>query len=199
MNAKERFDDVMSRCNQLLDLYETSQNSDLLRSAVVFGVAALDAYALDRFMEEFVPFIKSHNLNGDRVKFLADTGVTLEFALGLIKDDRDRPFRLIRTVVEGASGKSMQSFQKINELYKFYGLKGICDNAIDATKKKRIRDNIVKMIARRHAIVHAADYNGKNKLQGLDKRTVSRWLESMKLFVYNFDKIVTNKFKKQQV
>ena len=56
--VKARFDETMVRCNALTALYDTTKNDDLLRAAVVLGVAAMERFLKDRFLELFIPFLK---------------------------------------------------------------------------------------------------------------------------------------------
>lgn len=201
MDTKEKFDATIERCKNLCKLNQSEENDDLLRAAIVLGVAALDAYAIDRFMDGFVQYIKHHIVNEQTVRFLADSGFTLKDALELIHDRKARPFRRIRTVVENASSKkSMHSFERIDDLYKFYELQSITTEAATLGRNKRkasqMLSDIEYMISRRHDIAHAADYNGKNKLNEVLKAQIDVWLNTLEQFVNSMEEILQRKYQK---
>ena len=130
MKAKDRFDAVMNRCENLIKLYNSSKNDDVLRMVVVLGVAALDSYASNRFMDECIPYIRKGCDETVAAKFLENLGFTLEDAIGVLKSGGNRPLRKVRTIVERIHEKdSQQSFTKIDDLFKSYGLQNISKNA----------------------------------------------------------------------
>lgn len=194
--AKERFDETVLRCRHLLDIYQQMpKEKDILRAVVVLAVSALDMYASDRFMEEFVGFIKKHEVTDKTLKFLQNAGFTIADALRLFRDGKERPFRCIRTIVEhGYEKKAMQSFQSIDKLYGFYGVQGICHNA-ERKSKRKILAPLMQMLNRRHEIVHAADYHGRNELKDIQIKKVIRWLKVLEILVNEIEEILTNKFK----
>ena len=198
--AKKRFDDTISRCRDLVNLHLTQiTNDDLLRAAVVFAISALDMFAIDRFMEEFVGYIRRFKVDDSVAKLLEKNGFTAQVAIGLIKGESERPMRLIRTLVErGYAKTSMQSFESIDGLYAIYKLGTLTKNAERRLNRKNLRLSIEKLIHRRHEIVHAADYNGKNQLQGVEAEDVLRRINDLAKFVDSMDAIICNKFKRKR-
>ena len=197
--AKQRFDETINRCLELITLYrENVQNPDFLRAAVVIAVSGLDMYAVDRFMDEFVGYVKTHSIDETMVKLLEKRGLTLGVALDIIKCGSARPMRMLRTVIEkGYSKASMQSFDNIDELYSYFKLGKLTENAEKKAGRKSLRDSIEKLIKRRHEIVHAADYNGKNCLQEVKCERVFKRINDLKTFVESMDAIISNKFTKK--
>lgn len=194
--AKQRFDQMMERCENLLHASDgngvlTSVRDDMRRSVVMFSVSALDAYASDRFMEDFTKHIKSHKLSAIEVDLLKDSGVTVEVALELMSKRQKRPYGVIRSHVEKHFAKmSMQSFDSINSLYKYLGLKHIVDDALENTKRKTLNSKINAMLRRRHKIVHEGDYDGKHNLQDIDRGDVDHWLKATRMLVDSMEEIV---------
>lgn len=198
MNAKVRFDESMQRCDALLAQAEKSPlNEELLRFVVVLCVSALDMYASDRFMENFSRHIKTRSLASDEIELLKNSGVTIEVVLNLLKQHKKgkHPFRSIREYVDRYFSKaSRQSFDKINDLYTYYGLRNLTDDALKRCDKKTVGSKIQKMLIRRHKIVHEADYDGKHKLAGLNAKEVCGWRKATETFVGCMEEIICNKF-----
>ena len=195
--AKQRFDQVMERCWNLL--HETDTNKieksvcdDMRRYVVVLSVSALDAFASDRFMENFTRHIKSHKLSDAEVELLQESGVTVDVALELLSDRTERPFRVIRSHVERHFSKhSCQSFDAINNLYKYLGLKHLVDDAMRNAEWKKLPSKISNMLKRRHTIVHEGDFDGKHNLRTIDRNEVERWLKAIQMLVESMDEIVS--------
>lgn len=198
-NAKERFDESMQRCDNLLELSESVQvHDELLRFVVVLCVSALDMYASDRFMENFAKHIRKGNLSPNEIALLKDSGVTLEVVLDLLKKHKKgkQPFRAIRGYVDKYFAKaSRQSFAKINDLYAYYGLPKLSDNALQKCDRKTVGSKIQKMLNRRHKIVHEADYDGKHKLTVLNANEVRGWRKATEAFVDSVEEILCNRFR----
>lgn len=199
--AKQRFDQVMERCRKLLLVsdgpeVEKSVCDDIRRYVVVLSVSALDAFAFGRFMENFTKHFKNSKLTKTELGLLKQSGVTVELSLKLMKDKSVRPFRAIRTLVERHFEKlSCQSFDSINGLYKFLGLKHLADDALRNADWKKLSVRISKMLKRRHVIVHESDYDGKHNLRSIDRNEVERWLKATQMLVESMDEIVSNSVK----
>jgi hypothetical protein len=71
--------------------------SDLVRSAVVLCVSAMDAYYSRRFLEIFVPFVKKHGVNQALHDLLTDAGLDATQAIEIAT--MKRPLRRVRTLV----------------------------------------------------------------------------------------------------
>lgn len=194
--AKERFNQMMERCENLLRASDKSEvldavRDDMRRSVVMFAVSALDAYASDRFMEDFIKHIKGRKLSKIEVELLVDSGISVEVALELLSKRQKRPYRVIRSYVEKHFAKmSMQSFDSINLLYKYLGLKHIVDDALKNAEWKTLNKKIKAMLGRRHKIVHEGDYDGKHSLRDIDRGDVERWLKATRMLVESMEEIV---------
>ncbi len=197
-NAKTRFDESMQRCDALLELAEkVPLKEELLRFVVVLCVAALDMYASDRFMENFSQHIRHRTLKANEIDLLKKSGVTVEVVLNLLKRQKKgaHPFRAIRKYVDNYFAKaSRQSFDKIDDLYSYYGLGQLSNDALQKCGKKTAGKKMQRMLDRRHKIVHEADYDGKHKLTELKKDDVCEWRKATALFVECMEEILCNKF-----
>ena len=194
--AKQRFDGVMQRCYSLIDIcqkpdIQPPQREDILRAVVVYAVSALDAYASDRFMENFTRQIKGRRPSEKEVELLKSAGVTIEMALELLCTESSRPFVTIRNQVEKYfATRSRQSFRRINELYEYFGIKCIAENAVRFAKRETLTSKIEGMLNRRHRIVHEGDYDGKHKLAHIKEKDVLKWVKATKLFVESMESIL---------
>ena len=200
--AKDKFDRTITRCYDLVNLYEKMKSNgesppqDMLRGAIVLSVAAFDAYATDCFSEHFVEYIKSNRVDDQIVKLLSDAGFDIRFALGLI--DSERPYRKIRTLIERYySRKSTQKMDVVDELFLLYHLKNITGNAAAKSGKdsQKLIKGIEKLVERRHQIVHDGDYNEHNRITPVSQADIKR-IRLLRLLVDNMEEIVNNKFAK---
>lgn len=198
-NAKQRFDEAMNRCDNLIVISHNSDEvllkGELLRYAIVLAVSALDMYAGDRFGENFVSELKSHPPADKDIKFLDKIHVGMKDVLELLRETPKHPYRRMRTLVdEYLSRNSMQSLKKIDELYEYFGLPKITSCACKKAKRKALHKCIGKLLDRRNKIVHGCDYNGQNVLQKISEKEVRRWIEAVKRLVANMEDIVVKKF-----
>ena len=195
-NAKQRFDDVMVRCDSLVAQSQGSPMcDDTLRAAVVLAVSALDMYAADRFAEEFVPELKRKTPSKEDVDFFTEIGVGIKEVLGVLKETPKKPYKRLRKLLDDyLSRNSMQSFSQIERLYKYYGLPKIIDNACEKSGAKTLKNRVGKMLERRNEIVHNCDYDGKNALQPILRKDVEYWIRSLKKLVDNMEQIIHNRF-----
>lgn len=208
MNAKNRFDATIERCYDLVDDFEAGsgakKNADLLRAAVVLAVAALDKYCKDRFMESFGAYydrtFRNRGLDGKHMAYLKKVGITTEDMLKIYMENADRsamhPARWIGEKLQAHLYKeTFQSGKAISELFQFYGLEDIITHAVEKGGNKRdIWKKVEMLVARRHQITHAADYES-DTLAKLDKKTVEEWLGALVEFVGCVHAIVGNRFK----
>lgn len=197
-HAKERFDSVMQRCDELLETCKKGilpQNicDDVLRAVVVYSVAALDAYASDRFFEKFTCCLSSRQHPRAIVDLVEESGLSVAKALALLSEKK--PYQVVKQlVVKHFETSSRQSFDSIDDLYKYLGLNGITGSALSLSKRKMLRSRIQHMLNRRHRIVHEGDYNGRHRLADISASDVERWVKATRVFVSSMEKIVEQRF-----
>ena len=200
--AKQKFDQTMSRCDAMINLYDTlkekgeSPTEDILRGAIVLSVAAFDAYATDCFSEHFVRYIKDHKIDESVIKLLTDAHYDIKFSIELLK--AERPYRKIRTLIDKYYAKvTTQRMEVIDSLFTIYHLDSITFNAANKTGRKP--ENLLKsinlLIERRHQIVHDGDYNDYCVPKSITKTDLNR-IELIKIFVDSMDTIIDSKFRK---
>lgn len=197
--AKEKFNKTIARCRTLISLYSTMKsdgkngNQDLLRASIVLSVAALDAYVTDLFAEFFIEFLKENKISGSLEKKLVDYGVTVAFAIELLKDS-DTAYEKIRSLMTNYYARyTTQRMETINQLFELYGLKNITQNAQSKAGIDNLVDEVVAIVQRRHAIVHDGDYNN-SKINPVMDADINK-ITSIELLVNNIEDIVSNKFR----
>lgn len=204
MNAKNRFDETLERCEKLIELFDKEQNGDLLRSVVVFAVAALDKYCKDRFMEFFESYYegKAHgrNLCKDCKDYLAKADVTAEYMLSVYQEKEENPLLSPAHIIseklkEHLYRSTFQSSDAITELFQCFGLKEIIKNAVGKAQSENVLELVERMIYRRHRIAHTADYGKEMELKEIRKAEVESWLLSLNDMVNSLDSILENRFR----
>lgn len=167
---------------------------DLLRSAVAFSVAAMDAYFTDRFSESLVNFLKTRKPTPGLVTFLSDAGLDTKAALEMLS--MDRPYRRIRTLVEEhLSNYTTQKQDVIDELFLIYGVKDLSKNAEKMAKKKKLLTSVEAAVLRRHSIVHAGDLNAHDKRRSLTEAETKRYINNIETYVQKCEALLTKALK----
>lgn len=205
--VKTRFDDTMIRCNTLTALYDTTKNDDLLRAAIVLGVAAMERFLKDRFLELFIPFLKDEQKrkgvgkwNKPTDKLFSESGIDAEFW-------KENSFRLDKKIFTTLSNKVrdyvrsrkvLQKRKSIEELYACYGIRDIIPFAEGKAERKTLWDSVEKLIKRRHQVAHDADYLFAGKLDSIDKKEVVRRLGHVSKLVNSIDEVLQLRFKKKK-
>lgn len=100
------FNKTMKRCYYLMTMHalmlkhksDYPTPSDMVRSAVVLSVAAMDSYFTNRYAEILIPFIKKHGATKDIISLLSDARLDTKTALEIIA--MKRHYRGIRTLVD---------------------------------------------------------------------------------------------------
>jgi len=197
MDAKKQFDDAIRRAKDLIHLHDTCKNDDALRMAVALGVAALDMYSTERFLSGCIPYIRKTSDDDKAAEFLESIGFKLADAVALLKNPKERPLRHVRTSINKVHEKDvLQKFDKIDKYFLLFGIQNFSScvfKKIGASARKKLE----RMIARRHDIVHDADCSSWNRVQKIEKRTVSNWIDYVERYVNVADMIVENALKKK--
>lgn len=192
------FERVILRSHNLVSLHDSLGSlapsldfSDLLRSAVVLSVAAMDSYFTDVFAERLVPYLKRKRCGERPSALLEDAGLTTAVALDLLP--MARPYRRIRTLIEAHLAKHVtQRLSAIDELFGAYGIKDLSKCAQAKLKRKSICREIEILVKRRHAVAHEGDLDRHGKLRTLHPTWVRNRLRDVQLFVGACDEILRN-------
>lgn len=203
MTAKDRFDCVMKRCDDLLALYDDElhercgkKNDDLLRSAVVLGVAGMERYVKDSFFENLITYLKHGKVNSTLKERLEKAGVDNGFLLSeMANDNKDGLYLSIKDkVVRSLEKEVFQRVDAIVGLFKCFDLKDVVESAVGRAKKEYLWKSIERFIKRRHQIAHAADFRLDGEMDAIDEMYTKDGLSSIKEFTDSLDSILLNKF-----
>lgn len=201
--AFQKFQKTIKRCEALTETYKrlhalsVEDNAvpapkDIVRGAVVLAVAALDAYVTDVFSEKLVAYLKKYSPDQSLVDLLHNAGLDTKEALFLIT--MDRPYRRIGTLIRRYyQTYTTQKFDVIDSIFLPYRLKKITDNAAAKTGKASIKTSVGKLIARRHEIAHAGDYNGHGRIVDIDESQIARRIKNLEILVAAIDEIICSR------
>lgn len=168
---------------------------DLGRSGIVTAVAALDRYFTTKFAECVVPVLKHEGPSDGLLKILANAGLDLKGALGLLH--MERPHRRINTLIrQHLSEFTTQRFIVIDELFRSLGIVDLSLHAQNKSKRKKLKVSIEGLIRRRHVIVHEGDVDKRGKLKRLDPYDAVKRIENIRVIVECAEEIVNSRLKK---
>lgn len=198
MTAIATFNSTIARAKALVALHANLTKTqkaalpdpnDLLRAAVAFAVAGMDAYFTDRFSESLVKFLKNRGATPDLTKLLTQAGLDTKAALEMLT--MQRPYRRIRTLIEShLSEYTTQKQHVIDELFLVYGVKNLCKNAQGLSTRKKLLTSVDGAILRRHSIVHAGDLNAHDKARPIDAKLTCRYVNNIELFVTKSEELL---------
>jgi len=197
--AYKRFAQVILRSHNLISLFEFLDErfgadpdldfSDLLRSAVVLSVAAMDAYFTDVFAEKLVPFLKRKGSNRKLVALLEKAGLDASVALELLP--MKRPYRRIRSLIDAHLERHVtQRLGVIDRLFGAYGVQNLSKRAEARLLRHRLCREIEVLVSRRHSIAHDGDLNRHGRLVPLEIKWVRNRLKDVQKFVGACDEIL---------
>ena len=176
MKAFMRFEKNINRsvdlCQLYVDLHKADSKfkkhrADVLRSAIVFAVAAMDAYFTDRYCQTLVPFLKKHGSNHRLDDRLQNAGLNVRQSLEMAV--MKRPYRRVTTLMEKHLDRyTAQSTKDINRLYLDFGVEKLLGNVESGLGRKNLVRRVEILVERRHKIVHAGDLNARNTPNAID-------------------------------
>lgn len=190
MDSKAKFDSILERAAALCDLHErleganvpgqpipSLQLDDLLRSALMLGISAMDAYYRDKFLERLIPYAKKKGATKTLQQALDKANVSISDVLALL--GKKRPHRTLRNkIANWLLLRPMHDLDQIDELMLGLGIKKITENAAKKDGAPTIRDKVKSAVTRRHDIVHYGGYySGKNSLKGIGRDQTRKQLK----------------------
>lgn len=203
-NAHTKFIKTVRRCEQLVESYKRLKElddeqdaqiptpKDIVRGAIVLAVAALDTYVTDAFSEKLVPYLRAYTPDQSLIDLLFEAGLDTNEALQLLA--MDRPYRRIRTLVEGYyASYTTQKFEVIDQIFLPYRLQNIVDNSVRRSGLISIKRSVEILIERRHQIAHAGDYNRHGRIVDVDEEMIGRRIRHLEQLVTNMDAILCNR------
>ncbi len=213
MAALSVFEKNIERAKDLFSAHRTTfpkgkppanWGADILRSSLVFAVAALDAYMHDKIAEVIPAMIEKRgsNMPGGFIGVMKEQ-VSYEKLLHI--PFKDRPAEHFRTAIK--RHYSTQTIQSPREIEKAIGILGISEfwyklarevnrrpGRVKKYGKKTIKEFIQSYIQRRHCIVHEADlFTSKkhnNTKRPLKIGFVKNAINHISIFVHAVEKII---------
>lgn len=196
------FNRTMKRCNNLMIMHALIRKhksdyptpSDMVRSAVVLSVSAMDSYFTNRYAEVLIPYIKKHGATKDIIGLLSDAGLDTQTALEIIA--MERHYRGIRTLVDKhLANYTTQKMHVIDSLFIGFGISDFSENV----QRKKGRKNLVRsveiLVERRHKIVHAGDYDSHHKLRKINPDQIQKRLRDLSLFIQGAEELIQKRIK----
>ena len=179
----ERFAKNIARTHELVSIFrlltagkgrKSALVSDILRSAVVFLHASLEDF-LRSIAYVYLPHAEPEVISSIPLKGISPFGRPQKFLLGQLVEHRHKTIgQLIEESVVEYLEKS--NYNHTNDIAALLRQVGIDVSAIDTTFP-----DLDKMMARRHQIVHRADWTetstpGKHRVHPLRAADVERWI-----------------------
>ena len=196
------FNKTMKRTFHLITLYKIMLKnkstfptpSDIIRSAVVLSVAAMDSYFTNRYADILIPFLQKNGSTEKIIELLKKAGLDTAEALNLIA--MNRPYRGVRTLVDRYLAKyTTQRIHVIDELLLGFGVADFCENVQKKAGRKTLLRSIELLVERRHRIVHVGDYNSHAKLSKINPDLLTKRINDLAIFVRGSDEIIKNRIK----
>jgi len=167
----------------------STEITDMIRSSVVLSVSAMDAYFTDRFVEDFVSYIKARGPSRRMIAFLSDAG--LDTAQALEMAAMKRPHRRVRTLVQRHLERYVtQKVKKIDELFSAYCINDFCSCVQGRVGRKTLLRSVELLVERRHQIVHNGDLNSHGRLQQVAPQEFLRRIKDVGTFVMAADEFL---------
>lgn len=184
-----------TKLSELLKDVENLDLRDLSRTAIVIAIAAFDSYFTSVFLEKFEPYLKqSQKIPKRMIEFLEKAGLTTEVCLELFKNRYK--YRMLRDLLDKSFSRyTIQDFRIVDDLMSAYGFKDFSLNVERSMKKKGTRECIIKLIQRRHCIVHEGDIGKNNKPKQISISQTILEIQTAYEFIAHAELIIFNKTK----
>ncbi|MDF2483418.1 MAG: hypothetical protein K0R79_3775 [Stenotrophomonas indicatrix] len=186
------------------DDFSAAALEDLLRSAITFGVSAIDRYVHERIVKAFVTAFRSSTLTKHQREFQVPATLAIEIVNkvhGARRTARNiRPANEIRKVVQQTLHKRpFQSWREIEYGFSLIGVKDLGKSLRDAhgisvKDMDDLKMQLNKIVARRNQIVHEGDLprhqrGGQVYVQEIRRLWVEESLHFMEDFAVKLDAI----------
>jgi hypothetical protein len=182
--------------------FTASSLDELLRSALVLAVSALDRYVHERVVKKIVSALRARSLNRKQEDFSLPATRFLQLSAELLKAQKAgtlrRPANEVRKVLQKAlHERPFQSWREIEGAFALIGITDLAGKIQSAGKLasiKPIQKQLNDIVRRRNEIVHEADLvrhqrGGMVRVQNLDPALVERSLDFLDSFVAQLEAI----------
>lgn len=145
--------------------FSATATDDLLRSALVYGVSAIDRYMHERVVRNIVPALKATPLNREQREFSIPASQVMAMAKRAAKashaGESIRPANDVRNAVQDLLHKRpIQSWREIDWAFKLFGetkFETKLRTALHVAKIDSTKATIAGITFRRNSIVHEGD------------------------------------------
>jgi len=213
MTPKAAFDNIVERAERLVAFHgemaaglaivnpmtgpqRNVLNDDLLRSALVLAVAALDRYVHDRVTKGIASAYKKGNLNREQEEFSIPVSLAFEIATRASRaqgeQKQTRAANLVRNQVQEILHKRpFQSWREIEVAFSLIGITGLAGHIQNAAHLGDIgpyKNQLNEIVRTRNLVVHEGHIRrhkrgGKSTLLEIDSATVTGAITYIKGFV----------------
>ena len=210
MTPKAAFDNIVERAERLLALHgdlagglainaamtapqRTILNDDVLRSALVLAVAALDRYVHDRVTKGIAGAYRRGNLNREQEEFAIPVSLAFDIARRAAgaqgQAKQTRAANLVRNQVQQILHKRpFQSWREIEVAFSLIGIGGLAghiQNAEHLADFPPYKNRLNELVRTRNLIVHEGHIRrhqrgGKSTLLPIDSASVTEAIEFIK-------------------
>lgn len=184
------------------DDFSADALDDLLRSALTFGVSALDRYVHERVVKGIISALRTPDLNRKQQELSLPAAMALQAAEAVRRAQREkrsvRPANEIRKRIQEALHlrpfQSMRQIEDAFELLGITGLKGRLQASYATGDFKPISTQLDAIVARRHRIVHEGDLvrherGGQPRKNEISRKQVEDGLTFVDDFVLKLDAV----------
>jgi hypothetical protein len=190
--------------NSKLTLKDFHANAlqELLRSALVLSVSALDRYMHERIVKNIVVALKKRNPSKEQSEFLIPAYTAIQVAHRVVQagnnGKRVRPANEIRIAIQAILHKrTFQSWREVEDGFKLIGVSGLAgklQHVYQLPEIKPKRDQLNKIADRRNRIVHEADLvrhkrGGKARLHPISAAEVKKAIDFLNELVEKLEAI----------
>ena len=175
---------------------------DLLRSALTFGVSALDRYVHERIVRNIVQALGSSRLTRRQKEFsipaVLALRITREAARACRENRRVRPANEVRRKVqEILHTRTFQSWQELADAFELLGvtnLAGQLQSAYRTGNIQPVRNQLNTLVRRRNIIVHEGDLvrherGGQVRRLAISRQYVSKSLAFLNTLVTHLETV----------
>jgi hypothetical protein len=165
IDGKDAIVILRDRCSLGKKDFDAEMLQELLRSALVLGVSALDRYMHERIVKNIVAALKKRKLCKEQQEFAIPATLAIQVADCLVtarrKNQTVRPANEIRNAIQEILHKrTFQSWREMEEGFRLIGISGIggkLQAAYGNGNMKPIYARLDKIVYSRNRIVHEAD------------------------------------------
>lgn len=170
---------------------------DLLRSAITYGVSALDRYVHERVIKGFVAAFRAAKLTKQQSEFQMPVTLSIDIARNVHAARREnnnhRPANEIRKSVQTTLHKRpFQNWREIEYAFALIGFKNLAKsirnaNSVNVLATDAMREDLNKIVARRNQIVHEGDLSRHQRGGGVTAQAISKkWVVDSLNFLDDF-------------